>query len=259
MKERKKIGLALGSGGARGFCHLGVIQVFEENEIPIDAISGCSMGAIIGGCYSCGISVEKMQDLAKKISQFTVMDLNISSKNYGFLKGQRAIGIIKKLVGDKNIEDCQIPFAATSADMRSGDLYTFTAGPIIDAIKASMAIPAAFHAFKIDDKILVDGGIKERIPINAARNLGVDIVIAVDALGPIEQNYEPTGIADMIERAYLVLDWESTKDKLKEADLVITPDEGSRKLYVFKDNDFAIKQGRKMAEEMLPKIREIIK
>ena len=120
MAERKKVGVALGSGGARGFCHIGVLQVLAENRIPVDFVSGCSMGAIVGGCFCAGVPLEKLQETAEKITQMVVMDINISVKNFGLIKGRRAVNVIKPLVGDTSIEECKIPFRATATDLTSG-------------------------------------------------------------------------------------------------------------------------------------------
>lgn len=106
----KKIGLALGSGGARGFCHIGVLQAFEEYKIPIHCIAGCSHGALVGGCYAAGVSVDEMKKAAKKSTIGAIMDVNVSLKNNGLMKGRRASNIVKKLVGGKKIEDCAVRF-----------------------------------------------------------------------------------------------------------------------------------------------------
>lgn len=258
--ERKKIGLALGSGGARGFCHVGVLQAFEENNIPIDFISGCSHGSLVGGCYASGVSVEKMKEVAKKSTTNNIVDLNISLKNNGLIKGQKAINIIKALVGDKKIEDCEIPFRATASNVSTGELVVFDSGSLLEAMRASISIPIAFHAVQRDDKtVLVDGGVVERIPIPAVKELGADVVIAVDALGPLRTDYiRNKGFLNMIERVYLMMDWQSSKEKIKQADLIITPDQGDRSLIDFKDNLYSVQCGYEAAMAAMPQIIELI-
>lgn len=259
--KRKKVGLALGSGGARGFCHLGILKVLIENNIPIDFISGCSMGALIGGCYCAGASVDEMLKLAPRITQASIMDVNISPRRYGLIKGDRAMRIIHKLVGEKKIEECDLPFVATATDVKNGKLVKFTSGRLVDAIRASISIPVAFHAVTTPDEYLVDGGVLERVPIEELKEMGADVIIAVDALGPPANDFVATAgkaFLSMIERTYLLMDWEGTKEKLKAADIVITPDQGLRSIAVFKDNAYSIAQGEKAALEALPKIREIL-
>lgn len=258
--ERKKIGLALGSGGARGFCHVGVLQAFEENNIPIDFITGCSHGSLVGGCYASGITVEKMKEVAKKSTTTSIVDLNISLKNNGLIKGQKAINIIKNLIGDKQIEDCEIPFKATASNVCTGELVVFDKGSLLDAMRASISIPIAFHAVEQDkDNVLVDGGVIERIPIPAVKEMGADVVIAVDALGPLKDDFKRTkGFLNMIERVYLMLDWQSSKEKLKQADLVISPDQGERSIVDFKDNLYSVQCGYDAAIAAMPRILELI-
>ncbi|MDE6398267.1 MAG: patatin-like phospholipase family protein [Clostridiales bacterium] len=258
--QRKKVGLALGGGGARGFCHIGVLQVLEENGIPVDFVSGCSMGAIVGGCFCAGVSLEQLQKIAQKITQRVVLDINISKRRYGLVRGTRAVKTIQPLVGDKCIEDCGIPFRATATDVRSGTLKVLESGKLIDAMRASMSIPVAFHAVETGKEILVDGGVLERIPIDSCRAMGADVVIAVDALGGMpHSDYIPNGMLGIMERCCLLMDWQSCKENVKKADLLIVPEQGNRSSYRFKDNAYSVRQGRVAAEQLLPQIREIIR
>lgn len=261
MKKRKKVGLALGSGGARGFCHLGVLKVLVENNIPIDYVSGCSMGALIGACFCAGNDVDKMIEMAPEITQIALMDVNISSRRYGLIKGDRAMRIVKKLVGDMTFADCAIPFVTTATEARKGKLVQFTEGPLIDAVRASISIPVAFHAVPADEDYLIDGGVLERIPIPELREMGADVVIAVDALGPPSDNFDFTegnGLFNMLERTYLLMDWQGSQEKIKQADLLITPDQGDRSPFLFKDNEYSVEQGRIAALAALPEIRKLV-
>lgn len=255
-----KVGLALGSGGARGFCHIGVLQAFEENNIPIHCIAGCSNGALVGGCYCAGISIDKMKDTAKKSTMSAIADVNISLKNNGFLKGRRAVNIVKKLIGDKTIEQCAIPFRATACNVNTGELKIFDSGSLVDAMRASMSIPIIFHALeKSKGCVLVDGGILERIPISSVKEMGADVVIAVDAIGPPKNDFvRNRGFVKMFERVFYLLDWEATKEKIKRADMVITPDQGDRSMMDFKDNLYSVECGYKAAMAAMPDIFKLI-
>lgn len=263
MSERKKIGLALGSGGARGFCHIGVLEVLEKNHIPIDFISGCSMGSLVAGCYALGAPTERLIEASVKVSQLSVMDLGFGIDKTGFFKGERAMEMVKDIISDSTFEQTKIPLRITATNITHGNLVVFDSGLIIPAMRASMSIPAIYRA--VPDKngdLLVDGGVLERIPINALRNIGADIVIAVDALGPARDNFVPSkglrNIGDMIERSYLLMDWKNAVENVMQADLVITPDQGNRSIYLFKDNMASIEAGRVAAELMIDKIKEII-
>ncbi len=259
-KNRKKIGLALGSGGARGFCHLGVLKVFEENGIRVDCLAGCSMGSLIGGCYCAGAPVDKMIELAPKITQMSIMDLNISNKKAGLVKGQRAMRIVGKLVGSPMIENCKIPFAATATELCSGELVTFTKGSMLDAIRASISIPGVFHVVTDNDsRYYVDGGVLQRIPIPAVKALGADIVIAVDAIGPVESGFDDTNdFFGVLQRSINLMDWLHTKNDITEADYVITPDQGFKNTFTFKENEASIESGIVAAQKALPDIKKLI-
>ncbi len=258
--QRKTIGLALGGGGARGFCHIGVLEVLEESGIPVDFVSGCSMGAIVGGCYCAGVSVAALHVVARKITQKVVMDIDISKRRCGLVSGKRAVKTLQPLVGEKNIEDCRIPFRATATDVRSGTLKVLHSGKLIDAMRASMSIPVAFHAVERGEELLVDGGVLERIPIDSCRAMGADIVIAVDALGGApSKDYVPDGMLSIVERSCLLMDWQTCRENIKKADLLIVPEQGNRTTYRFKDNEYSIERGRIAAREMLPHIKEIIR
>ena len=257
----KKIGLALGSGGARGFCHIGVLQAFEENNIPIHCIAGCSHGALVGGCYAAGVSVEKMREVTAKSTMKAIMDINISFKNNGFLKGAKAINIVKKLIGEKTVEECDIPFRATACNVNTGKLVVFDSGKVIDVMRASMSIPILFHAVeKNKDIVYVDGGVLERIPIAATKSMGADVVIAVDALGSPESDFvRNRGFVKMFERIYRLMDWEGNKEKIKEADLVITPNQGDRSILDFNgENLKSVQYGYEAAIAAMPRILELL-
>lgn len=257
--QRKTVGVALGGGGARGFCHIGVLQVLEENGIPVDFISGCSMGAIVGGCYCAGVSLERLTAVAQKLTQRVVLDINISKKRYGIVRGTRAIKTIQPLVGSMTIEECKIPFRATATDVRSGTLKVFENGKLIDAMRASMSIPGAFHAVEMENEILVDGGVLERIPIDSCRAMGADVVIAVDALGGAPStDFVPDGMLSIVERSCQLMDWLMCSENVKKADLLIAPDQGNRSTYRFKNNSYSIECGRIAAEQLLPQIRELV-
>jgi len=260
---KKKIGLALGAGGARGFCHIGVIEVLQENNIPIDIVTGCSMGAMIGGGFAAGVSCKEMRVTAKQITTTAVFDvdfLNIRSNlrsRGGIARGERAMKIFKQFAGDILIEDCKIPFAAIAADMRGQQLYKFKNGPLWQAIRASISIPAIFQPVEHNNKLLVDGGLLRRMPITEARELGADIIIAVDAIGA-PRPLNSTSTFSILDASYQMIDWRSAQHEGKQADILITPDLGDRSSFLFRNNEEAIQKGREAALVALPLIQNLI-
>lgn len=256
---RKKVGLVLGAGGARGFCHIGVLEVLQEAGIPIDIVTGCSMGAMIGGGFVAGVSCAQMRERANRVTMRQVFDidiLNLRSKG-GLARGNRAMKIAKQFVGETRIEDCLIPFCAIATDLRSHSLYTFRTGPVYEAIRASISIPGVFHPVHYHDRLLVDGGLLKRMPIQEARDLGADIIIAVDAIGPPNE-LSSTSTLGILDISYQVIDWRSAQYEGKEADVLIVPQMGSRSSLVFRRNEEAIQAGREATLKALSEIKKLL-
>jgi len=262
---KKKIGLALGGGGARGFCHIGVLQVLQEHNIPIHVVTGCSMGALVGGGFAAGISAETMVEVATSTSNHTVFDLDylrmlrLRPGEGGLAKGERAMNLYKKYVGEKLIEECDIKFAAIASDLVSKELHVFETGPLWQAVRASMSIPGLFHPVRMDGKILVDGGVMKRIPIEEAYKLGADFVIAVDAIGPpVDIEEDASSMFKIIEISYQILDWKAAQHEGKSADIVITPQMGTKSAFKFGNSEEAIQAGRDAATAALPQIFKML-
>jgi len=181
MKTGKKIGLALGGGGARALAHIGVLKFFSENRIPIHAIAGTSMGALIGAVYAAGLPVEQMVEIANNTDwKLTAKMMMPTLARTGFIEGTRIQEFIKTLVGDLNIDDLKIPFAAVATDVMTGEEIIIQQGSLTKAVRASISIPAIFTPFCYRNKFLVDGGLVNPVPTNVVRNMRVDIVIAVN-------------------------------------------------------------------------------
>ncbi|MCL2851125.1 MAG: patatin-like phospholipase family protein [Firmicutes bacterium] len=260
---KKKVALVLGAGGARGFCHIGVIEVLKENKIPIDIITGCSMGALIGGGFAAGVSDEQMRAIANKVTNKTVFDfefriLRSLLRGTGLARGDRAMRLFNQHAGpNTQIEDCEIKFAAIATDLNTHSLHMFKSGSLSTAVRASISIPALFRPVCIDDKILVDGGVLKRMPIAEARQLGADIIIAVDAVGSPNDISSVTtlGVLDM---SYQLMDWRSARHEGREADILIIPELGSRSSLSFNNNTEIIEQGRIAATKALPQIKRLV-
>ena len=176
----KRIALVLGSGGARGLAHIGVIQHLEELGHEIVYISGCSMGALVGGIYAAG-QLPAYAEWARKLEKrdmFSLLDLAFGWK--GLFKGDRLMGVLKELVGDHVIEDLPIGFTAVATDLAEQREIWLNKGPLFDAIRASIAIPTVFTPHPYQGRVLVDGGLLNPIPIAPALNKDADMIIAVN-------------------------------------------------------------------------------
>ena len=220
----KTFGLALGAGAMRGMCHIGVLEVLEQHNLVPDMISGTSMGAIIGGLYAAGVSIDQMKEILATLRKKDVVDFfNIFGfRGNGFLSGNKSENIIRELCGDINIEDCKIPFVAVAVDVVSGKTVYFDKGNLTDAIRASYAVPGVFAPVKMGNMLLMDGGLKERIPVNILRDKGAKYVVGVNPCESIIEGKYPASLPEQIGRMFEIMDWEITRNKLHEADFVLS-------------------------------------
>jgi NTE family protein len=180
-RDRPLIGLVLSSGGARGAAHTGVLKVLEEHGVPIDIIVGTSMGAMVGGVYAAGVSIEKIEE------EWIKTDIIRVARNFlptfplhGWSSGSSVYRMLQNLLGDARIEELPIKFAAVAADIETGEEVVIREGLLVDAIRASSSVPGLFVPAEREGRFLVDGGLVNPLPVDVARRLGADAVIAVD-------------------------------------------------------------------------------
>lgn len=184
------VSLVLGSGGARGLAHIGVIDWLKVNGYAIRSIAGSSMGALIGGIYAAG----KLDLFTRWVSNLQRMDvirlLDLSFGSTGLFKGERVIDVLQILIGDRNIEELPVPFTAVATDIQNGKEIWLSRGPLFDAIRASIAIPMVFTPHTIEGRQLVDGGLVNPIPIGPTLRDRTDLTVAVNASAPPTGNLE---------------------------------------------------------------------
>lgn len=182
--SNKKVHLVLGSGGARGIAHIGVIEVLEEKGYEIISITGCSMGAVVGGIYAAGYQKEYrdwMLTLTKPML-FNIMDFTLSLQ--GFLKGERIFSIIRDVTGPQEIDKFNIPFTAVAADMVTNKEVHYRSGDLYKALRASIAIPGVFTPVIENGQLLVDGGVLNPLPLNLVQKKDNELILAVNLNGP---------------------------------------------------------------------------
>lgn len=183
VKRKQKIGLALGAGSARGLAHIGVLKVLEENKIPVDYLAGTSMGALIGAFYATGRGVEMMEEIA------TGVDLKLMARLFaptfstsGLIEGKRIKEFLSPFLKGFNFQTLKIPFAALATDLRTGREVVLKEGDLVEAVRASISIPIIFTPVRYRGRYLIDGGTVNPVPVNVARKLGADLVIAVNVV-----------------------------------------------------------------------------
>ena len=176
----------LGSGGARGYAHIGVIEELEAHGFAIRSIAGSSMGALVGGVYAAG-KLQAYSDWVRPLQRFDVLRLlDWTISGGGFIKGDRIIAALKKLIGDINIEDLPIPYTAVAVDLDVQREVWFSHGSLFDAIRASIAIPTIFRPYRYQGRLLVDGGLLNPLPVSPTLRDLTDATIAVDVNAPSE-------------------------------------------------------------------------
>ncbi|WP_027408243.1 patatin-like phospholipase family protein [Anoxybacteroides tepidamans] len=250
-----KIGLALGAGGARGFAHLGVIKVLEEERIPIDYIAGSSMGALVAALYATGLGSDRLYRLARAFRRNDFIDITIPKM--GLISGKKIKEFIRLVTKGKKIEELQIPIALVATDLQRCEKVVFSSGDVADAVRASISIPGIFVPEVIGGRMLVDGGVIDRIPVSVAREMGADIVIGVD-VSHVKVNEEISSIFDVILQSLDILQDELVRYREIVSDIMIRPRVEQYNSRAFTHTEEIIKIGEEEARKQLPKIHQAI-
>ena len=183
--RKRKIGLVLSSGAAKGLAHIGVIKALVERKVPIDFIAGSSIGALVGACYAKNGSIAEFEQVVLRTDWRRLLglaDFNLALMFKGFVQGQKVRELLKSIIGDVQFQDLKIPLAVMATDLDSGEGVVIKEGSVLEAIRASISIPVIFTPMKFKDKFLVDGGILNPVPVNLARQMGANYIIACNAV-----------------------------------------------------------------------------
>lgn len=247
----EKTGLALGGGAVLGAAHVGVLKALEEKDVTISYISGTSIGAFVAAFYAFSKKSVDIQEIASKLKW---MDISgIAFKGNGLLSNEKLGELIDEYIGDKNIEDADIPLAIIATDISTGEKVVLKKGSVAQAVMASTCIPGIFSPVKIDEKLLVDGGIVENVPIDTVKEMGADHVIGVD-LTAKNSFGKPENIIDVIVNSFHFMMKAAVTFQTKDADLLITPDLSSFNMIDTDQVEGLIKQGYSDAMERLKEL-----
>lgn len=261
----KKIGLALGSGGARGVAHLGVLKALEEEDIHPDYIAGCSMGAVVGAGYAAGLSIEAMYNIVKKLKAIHLIDVTaIPITRLALTRGNKMRSLLVNKLGKTRFDELKIPFCCVASDLYSGRLITLNEGEVATAVAASSSMPAVFPPVKLDGKLLIDGGVLCRVPTQQCKEMGADVVIAVDVLGNTGDSVDKVkNLFSMIIRVFDMMDYNGSEMKKKlcgtENELWLVPEMKGMSQYAVKDADKAFAEGYEITKAHIDEIKELIK
>ena len=274
----KKIGLALSSGGWRGLAHIGVIKALLDANIPIDYITGCSTGALIGGLYlhlkDINLLSSIIDDLNYKDLFKTLIDPTLSQ---GLVKGRRYEKFLKRFISEKIlIQDLAIPFSTVATELYSGKTVYFDSGSLLKAIRASTAVPLIFKPFTYQNKLYVDGGISTLVPVQKIKDTGADIVIAVNLYGkifPIDKYTRPPKIFKKIRKTTRLTGYGVTRianfsllyhlalANCNQADIVISPPVEKNNFSIFSGflaHKDTIDIGYQETKKHIPQIKQLL-
>ena len=255
QREPARIALVLGGGAARGFAHIGVLKILESNGIPIHMIVGTSAGSFVGSLYAYGLNAYQIQKLSLDIQRSDIADFTIPDN--GFIKGDLLEEYVNRMLRNTTMEKLRIPFYATATELPNGKETVFGTGNTGKAVRASCSIPGVFNPAMIGNKMYVDGGVVSPVPVDAAKRLGADVVIAVDISSDLDTT-KPSGTIETILQAINIMCSRISVAQLSRADIVIRPLVGHIGSADFDRRNDAIIEGEKAALQALPKIREIV-
>ena len=286
------LALVLGSGGARGFAHIGVLKVCEREGLPVDLIVGTSIGALIGGAYASGMSSGEMEEVALSMRSWRLLSLaDVGRSGAAIMNGSRVGRLIRKLVGEKTFAETSVPFACVAVDMEAAQQVVLRAGDLASAIGASIATPVIFAPVSREGRLLVDGAVLNPMPVDVARNLGAKVVVAVSNLGaPRGELHVYSGAEDLGETGQLetarfsrrarskaaslvrsrvppvyklvcgaveLMQRELSESQLKQADLVIAPSRNGTSFYDFHEAKKMIELGERAAEAAIDQMQRL--
>ncbi len=252
--KRPKIGIALGGGFARGLAHVGILKVFEEENIPVDFLAGTSVGSVIGAAYCSGMSAKELEEIAglvrfKHFARWTI-------SRYGIASNDRMAGFLEKILKVRTFEELKIPLAVAATDFVTGDPVVFRSGPLIDPVRASCSYPGMFLPVNIDGRLLVDGMLGHAVPTVPLREMGADRVLGVYLSAHWVNLKGPRHVFDVVGQCFSIAQqkmcglWEGA------ADLVLTPDVRGFSYDGFERAPELIAAGETVARAALPQIKQ---
>ncbi|WP_455661863.1 patatin-like phospholipase family protein [Pradoshia sp.] len=254
MKD-PKIGLALGSGGARGFAHIGLLKELDKEGIQVDCIAGSSMGALMGSFYASGSDLELLEKVSMQFKRKYFLDWTVPKM--GFVAGKKIEEYIRLFTKNQLLENLSIPLAVIATDIERGEKVIFREGPIYEAVRASIAVPGIFVPKRIGGRLLVDGGVVDRVPVSVAQEMGADIVIASDVSSSHEES-KVESIYDVIMKSLDILQMEVVKARGIKADVTLDPAVQMYNSMAFTNIPEIIAAGEEEARKRMPEIKDVI-
>ncbi|OJX35180.1 MAG: Patatin [Burkholderiales bacterium 68-12] len=248
-----KIGIALGGGAAKGFAHIGVIKMLEANGFAPAVVAGTSAGSVVGALYASGMNAFELQDKAVALDEARIRDLQFSSG--GLVLGQKLEDYVNEQVHRKPLEQLAKPFVAVATRLEDGERTVFARGNTGQAVRASSSVPGVFQPVTIGKYHFVDGGIVSPVPVDAARQLGADVVVAVD-ISSKARGQAPSHMLGALNQSIAIMGQKLGQAELARADVIIRPQVLDMGPADFTQRASAIVEGEKAALAAMPQLRE---
>jgi len=252
---KPKVALVLGGGAARGFAHVGVLRVLEQEKIPIDMIVGTSVGSLIGAMYASNPNSFELEWTSFTLEKDDIFDFSILSSATGPVKGEKLEKFINAKVPVKNIEQFKVPFYAVATDLNTGEPVVFSSGPVCKAVRASCSIPGVFTPLSYNNRQLVDGGVLGNVAPEVARQYGANLVIVV-SIDKSLQNKDTGNLVSITLQAIAIMSNKIDSYKLKEADVLIAPEIGDVGTMDFTQKKRCMQAGIDAAQKAIPEIKK---
>jgi NTE family protein len=266
IKSDLKIGIALGSGAARGWAHIGVLRTLQQAGIRPDIVCGTSIGALVGAVYASD-SLDALEEWVRGLTWRKVLGFFDFSFNGGFLKGAKLIAYLEDNLLDQTVEGLALPFAAVATDLRSGREVWLREGRAADVVRASIALPGLFTPVEHDGRLLVDGALVNPVPVSLCRAMGADFVIAVDLGSSLAGRHvsgkprvQEPGMIEVLAESLNIMQVRITRSRLagEPADALIQPQLGELGMLDYHRAAESIEEGRAAAELALPQIKRLL-
>jgi NTE family protein len=261
--RRPTIGLALSGGSAKGFAHIGVIKVLEEAGIPIDYIAGTSMGALVGAYYAARKDINEMEKIALTLDRKQMMRLIDLAFNGGLIGGEKVYGFFEPHLRGMTFEKCHIPLRVVATDLKTAQPVIFHDGELLPAVRASISLPIIFTPVTYRDLLLADGGLSIPLPARIVRDMGADVVIAVNVLGRgytgvKEGTQGLRGLLNLADASIDIMMHNLAKRDTEEADIVIEPNISGSGSFQFDQSRQFIELGEQAGRQALSRIEGAI-
>lgn len=257
--ETPKIGLVLGAGSSRGLAHLGVLKVLKDASIPISAVAGSSIGSLFGALYVVGHNIDLLIKMAEQLKQEYYIDFTVP--RWGLVRGKKIEDLVRLLTKELTFEELECPFYVVAVDIEKGEEVVFSEGLIYEAVRASISIPGVFHPKRIGERLLVDGAVLNRLPVNVFKEDDLDLIIGAEVKygGIFGKRKTINNIFDVLVYSIDLMQLETVKSSSEEADILIQPDLSHINPARFDNVHESITIGIQETEKVLPEIQKAIK